>query len=482
MLVKSIKKADLERWLSRLSERAQLFVPQRRQGGDVVLGPWGAGECALDYGRLAESPKRLLLPQADPLFRYEGYRVQGLFEKRERVLFGLRPCDAAAMAILDCFFAENFPDPHYLARREHLALIVLACTEPEATCFCSSTGTGPLARSGFDLQLVDVDDAFLVQVATEKGEALVEVGREFFQGDSVPLGLLAPAAEDQPLKGRHPRHRARPHRAGGHPDPKGPEGWQEVLEQREAQVSAKFQVSLDVQRAAELVRAAAEPEGFWESVAKRCLTCGGCAFICPTCSCFELADIVERQPASAGTRTGESEGPRPSGGTGTRRASARGGSTGAPPQAWHPWHPAEPVRCETPPDQREGGEQPTGARQPDAGARVRLWDSCIFAGFTREASGHNPRQEQELRCARRYQHKLSRPGGGPGDGGEVAEPPQTSSTARFRCVGCGRCVEACLSSLGMIQIIRELTAPASASVAGTRARTAGTRAPRGIDP
>jgi formate hydrogenlyase subunit 6/NADH:ubiquinone oxidoreductase subunit I len=424
MLVKSIKKADLKRWLSRISERVQLYVPQRRHGGDVVLGPWGAGELELRYGRLLESPKRLLLPQADPLFRFEGYRVEGLFDERERVLFGVRPCDAAAMAILDQFFEEHFPDPHYLARREHLALIVLACNEPEATCFCPSTGTGPFARSGFDVQLIDLGDTFLVQVATEKGEALVEMGRELFQ--------------------------------------EAPAGWQELLERWQEQASVKFQVSLDLQRAAELVRTGTEPEGFWESVAKRCLMCGGCAFICPTCSCFEMADIVARE---APARSGESEGPK---------APERSETSSQAPQA------VRRGESETPPDQGEGRKQPRGAR-------VRLWDSCVLAGFTREASGHNPRQEQERRCARRYQHKLSRPVGGSGGGGGVAEPaeadgdrsldlsarppkrPESAEGAlqlRFRCVGCGRCVEACLSSLGMIQVVRELTARPSPEIDG----------------
>jgi len=356
--VNSLKKTNLEAWLYRLSEGAELYVPQRRQGGDVVLGPWGAGPMVLDYGRLTESPKRLLYPQVDRLFRFEGYRVEALFDERDRVLFGLRPCDTAAIAILDDFFRTTFSDPHYLARREHLALIVLACSEPEETCFCTSTATGFVAETGYDVQLIDLGEAYLVQAATGKGTALVEAGGEFFN--------------------------------------EAPENWQHEFERWREEVSGKFQVAIDIEGAARLVRTGAEPEGFWESVAERCLLCGGCAFICPTCTCFEMADVLQRS-----TPVGRHE------------------------------------------------VTANGLESPPKGVRTRLWDSCVFAGFTREASGHNPRDEHSLRCAHRYQHKLGQPDA-PGE-----EAP--AGTFPFRCVGCGRCVETCLSRLGMIEIVRQLT-------------------------
>jgi len=361
MLVKSLKKANLETWLYRLSELADLYVPQRRPGGDVLLGPWGAAPLVLDYGRLTESPKRLLFPQSDPLFRFEGYQVEGLLDEGERVLFGLRPCDAAALVILDDFFRKDFPDPYYLARRERLTLIVLACTQPETSCFCTSTGTGPLAETGFDIQLVPLGELFLVQVATQKGQKLVEAAGDLFA--------------------------------------EAPPDWQEQLARWREELTGKFALTLDVESASRLVREEAEPEGFWESVAKRCLMCGGCAFICPTCSCFEVADVLERS-LPVGTSL---------------------------------------------------EEEPVGESLPK-GVRLRLWDSCVFAGFTREASGHNPRAEQELRCARRYQHKLGSP-----DRAATGGPERSSHCFRFRCVGCGRCVEACLSRLGMVKILRELT-------------------------
>jgi len=333
-MFRAIAAKDIDAWLAGLADTAEVLVPQRRPGGDVALAPLGRGERAGDYIRLDESPKRILLPQTDDLVRFEAGRGEPVLDQTQRILFGLRPCDAAAVAILDEFFAREYADPHYLARRKRMLLIVCACRRSGESCFCVSAGTGPVAAEGFDVQMFEIGGTWIAQAGTKAGEELIARGGRLFA------------------------------------DP--PKDVERRLDRFRRNAEDSQEVRLDLARARQIVREGAEPEGFWRSVAERCLMCGGCAYVCPTCACYDVAD------------------------------------------------------------------RPVG---PGQGTRRRIWDTCILAGFTREAGGHNPRAEQPLRCSHRYQHKLS----------------GSDSPARpFRCVGCGRCVDACLTRMGIITVLEEL--------------------------
>jgi len=333
-VIRAIAANSIDAWLEKLASDAEVLVPQQREGEDVVLGPLGSAPRATNYLRLSESPKRILMPQMDDLVRFERGRRKAVLDRTRRILFGLRACDAAAIAALDEFFRRDYPDPHYLARREHMRLIVAACTKSEETCFCISAGSGPVAVDGFDVQLFDLGEIYLAEAGTPAGERMMDRGGRLFTD----------------------------------PPPDADRRMKEFRENSEATQKTR----LDLQRAQRIIRNGTAPAGFWEQVANRCLTCGGCAYLCPTCTCYDLQDRVEIK------------------GKGIRR---------------------------------------------------RLWDSCILGGFTREAGGHNPRGQQPSRLAHRYLHKL---------GG--ADVPGRA----FRCVGCGRCDEVCMTHLGMIRVVTEL--------------------------
>jgi len=350
MLVKRIRKTDVEPWLGSLTDQADVFVPTERAEGEIVFDKLEEGNLRLDYGRPVESLKRLLFSQMEPILRWKGADVEPVVDQKPRIVFGVRPCDAAALLILDEFFRRNFVDPYYHERRLHMRLIVMVCERSEESCFCSRTGTGPVAAEGFDLQMLPDGDSLLIWTGSDAGEKMIARDKRFT---------------------------------------KAPDDWEQRRDALAERVSAE-QPDLDFARAAQIIRDHEEPEGFWEDVAAQCLVCGGCAYLCPTCTCFTFFD-------------------RPDKGS---------GSTGSPPRA----------------TSRGGGDT-------DSGQRLRTWDSCILEGFTREASAHNPYPSAHLRCARRYVHKLT--------GSDLPSLP-------FRCVGCGRCVDACISHLGMIKVIREL--------------------------
>src|SRR5690349_18915698 len=105
-------------------------------------------------------------------------------EPHRYALLGVRPCDLAAIGILDRVLAGGkHADPIYSARRDGNLVIAVECTEPGATCFCTSMGTGPGAESGFDLAMTELVDGgvhrFLVRAATPAGaEVLADLPRQ----------------------------------------------------------------------------------------------------------------------------------------------------------------------------------------------------------------------------------------------------------------------------------------------------------------
>lgn len=178
-------------------------------------------------------------------------------------LVGVRPCEIAGLARLDQVMAQGpFVDPAYAARRAGTFILAVQCGTPSGTCFCRSMGTGPRADTGFDVALTE----------------LVEPDRHVFVAEAgSPQGAEALAAVGAP--------------------PAGP-----------ADVAAAAAVT---HAAAERMGRTLETEGLrealmaqpehprWDDVAARCLTCGNCTMVCPTCFCTTVDDTVDLSGARA---------------------------------------------------------------------------------------------------------------------------------------------------------------------------------------
>jgi len=165
-------------------------------------------------------------------------------EAEPLAVLGVRACDLAALALQDRHFLDGVADPAYAARRGQLFLIAVHCTHPAETCFCASTGDGPRAETGFDMALSELDEGFLVEAASARAEAVMQ---------RLPLTDASDEqhrrAADEVDAAARAQHRALPSR-----DLRG------VL----------FD-NLEHPR--------------WQEVAARCLSCGNCTSVCPTCFC-----------------------------------------------------------------------------------------------------------------------------------------------------------------------------------------------------
>jgi ferredoxin len=169
---------------------------------------------------------------------------------------GVRSCELHAIEIQDrVFLGGSHVDRDYAARREDAFLVAVNCFEPGGTCFCVSMGTGPKAESGYDLaltELLDGEHRFLVEAGSPRGQEVL--------GE---LAGRAPSVDDLAAA-------------------------EAALESAAGRMGRTME-SFDLRDL--LARNLEHPR--WDDVARRCLTCGNCTLVCPTCFCSAVEDETD---------------------------------------------------------------------------------------------------------------------------------------------------------------------------------------------
>jgi ferredoxin len=173
---------------------------------------------------------------------------------RRHALIGVRSCELHAIRIQDrIFLGGAFVDPVYQARRDGAFLVAVNCGEPGGTCFCASMGTGPAVDAGYDLALTEILDHdgshFTIDSGSERGAGVLE---RLPARDAGAQDVAAAAAVVRDAAGRMGR-------------------------------------TLDTAGIRELLATTLEHPR-WQEVAQRCLTCGNCTMVCPTCFCSSVED------------------------------------------------------------------------------------------------------------------------------------------------------------------------------------------------
>ncbi len=240
------------------------IAPTLALHGDLVFARVASADAVeLDYENSLISPTCYLLPQREAVFTYamaDGAppEVRAVVPPESDILFGVRPCDVAAIEYLDRFFmGGEFKDDVYARRRATKTIVAMGCTGPQnETCWCTCSHAGPVARNGFDLQLTPVGDDYLVEVGSERGMALVE-----------PAGDLLTEA-----------------------------GAPELLAERDRLVEAswhKFGCQGNIAQAMRWISGDDTPEELWQELGAKCFGCGSCSLVCPVCSCFDTYEYAE---------------------------------------------------------------------------------------------------------------------------------------------------------------------------------------------
>lgn len=266
-----VKASSLKDFFKALTEggKRRLLAPVE-VNGKLQMAEADPDKISLEnYANTHQSPKSAFFPQTEKMMAYQNdptkpdafvYKPLGLDDVTPMVLFGIRPCDAKGLVVCDKVFQNNrFTDPYWKTKYESALKIGLACRKAGPACFCTAVGGSPFGEEGLDaLALINQDGGLSIKT-------------------------LTPAAEDF--------FKALP----------GLEAGQVAAEmaEKKKEVEAKMPGPLDQSKVAAGAILDLFNQPHWKDTADRCLNCGTCTFVCPTCHCF---DIQDEQSEKGGVR------------------------------------------------------------------------------------------------------------------------------------------------------------------------------------
>ena len=203
----------------------------------------------------AQSWKQFLFPSRAELFTLQkngnGWKtLDSQTDTPSYAFIGVRACELAAIQIQDnIFMRPDFTDPVYRQRRQCIFIVSVNCLAPAGTCFCASMGSGPRVKDGFDINLTELEDVFLLTIGSELARSILN-GIEYEDASAFMLTTAEHAIE------------------------------------RAIQLMGR---TLDIIDLPELILKNLDAP-HWKEISERCLSCGNCTQVCPTCFCWDVVD------------------------------------------------------------------------------------------------------------------------------------------------------------------------------------------------
>ena len=254
---KIIEKQNMGPFVNNLIKTGiELAGPKRKDEKYSFATLSNADDLCLDYDITLLPPTMYFLPAKETLIKFklgQKTQVEPVVEANPIILFGVHPYDIKAIELLDEAYSSTNPDINYMARREKATIIGIDCLNPNPHAFCPSMGTAT-TDTGFDLMLTDIGDRYVVAIGSNKGKE-----------------LLARCAKTR-------------------------EASQQELSQRDdkrQKALARYQVKLNIppEEVPALLDKSWDSPVFMEK-GEKCLSCGSCVMVCPTCFCFDVQDDV----------------------------------------------------------------------------------------------------------------------------------------------------------------------------------------------
>ena len=204
-----------------------------------------------------QSWKQFLHPPRRPLWTTDGVEFTPAEDAPQpTALLGVRACDLAAIATLRTVLGGGeHADAAFRRRAEALFVVAVGCTEPGGLCFCASVGTGPEPRAGYDLSLVERTDPTVRYVVTVGSDAGADVLAALPHTDAAADEVAGAQAALTAAAGRMGR----------------------TLPDTDLRTLLRERRTSPV----------------WSQIADRCLTCGNCTMVCPTCFCTTTEDRTD---------------------------------------------------------------------------------------------------------------------------------------------------------------------------------------------
>jgi len=248
-----IRKDSLEKLFDILKQNSKkVYAPSSKNGKISFKEAESFSAIVTDYVQTSQSSKDIAFPRTEKILDFskskEGMSVKGIDLKNlpEVVLWGVRPCDAVGIGELSSIFNWDYKDEIYNNRLSQVTVFGFSCSKSDEYCFCTSVGGNPGNTPGSDILFTRLgeDGDYLAEVLTEKGLSVVNLASNLFEktNNIEKEKFLA----EVPVRFNH----------------------EEIRERLD-----KFFESKE-----------------WIEQSLRCLGCGACAYVCPTCACFDIQD------------------------------------------------------------------------------------------------------------------------------------------------------------------------------------------------
>jgi len=230
----------------------------KEKGSRFVFAPLeSANELRLDYDVTVLPPKKELLPPNEDLLLFDiskPFDVLAAHDEQKKVLIGVHPYDLIAINMMDEIYLGAHVDDHYEVRRRNTIIIASDIINIPQKAFCGSLGTH-VVEKGYDLLVTQLDDRYVVEEGTPAGAELLAKFADAKESSRYDIERVRKLREDLPSRYQRQLHVDK-------------YKWSEILEENYA-------------------------HPIWDENARKCLTCGTCTLVCPTCVCYDVHDEVE---------------------------------------------------------------------------------------------------------------------------------------------------------------------------------------------
>jgi sulfhydrogenase subunit beta (sulfur reductase) len=254
-----LKKEKFNEFISALIKMQKLVAPVAKGYRNYAFEEVTSGnDIALKYIPTILPLKKFFMPQRETLLEFKldkRSHAEAVVECEPVTIFGAHTCDLAGIQCLNMVFSERPKDYNYLTRKSKVSLIGLECNE-----YCDEYASCHLVKAsfpsgGYDLFFTDLGDYFIVHVNTISGEEILDATGSFEQAD---------------IAHRNELKSLRDHK-------------------RKIFIN---EVPIKTSRIPELFDATFRAHA-WKELEERCLACGNCTNVCPTCYCFDIRDELD---------------------------------------------------------------------------------------------------------------------------------------------------------------------------------------------
>lgn len=253
-----LKKENFNAFISKMAKLHKVFAPVSRGNNNFSFEQVSSGdEVAIRYIPTILPPKKYFMPQKETLLEFnlsKGMDSTPVAESEWAVLFGVHTCDIAGIQCLNMIFSTRPRDFNYLTRKHRITIIGLECNDYCDEYASCNLVNANLPSGGYDLFFTDMGEYFMVHINTQAGEDIIESAKCFDEVEGPHMNNL------------------------------------KKLRERKRELF-KNEVPIDSRKLPYLFDRSFDSK-VWDAVGERCVGCGNCTNVCPTCYCFDIKDEI----------------------------------------------------------------------------------------------------------------------------------------------------------------------------------------------